>query len=73
MVKAHLLLRLSIKDLSIGGAEGALLNLFWIFDHTTTWPFGGLLSADYPGDEKVQNISVAMGIWNFEPKIGREV
>ena len=30
-VKGHLLLRLSIKNLSIGRAYGAPLNLFWSF------------------------------------------
>ena len=52
-VKGHLLLRLSIKNLSIGGAYGALLNLFWIFDYMTVGSFGGLLSADCPDVEKV--------------------
>ena len=49
----HLVLSLSIKNLSIGAAKGALLNLFWIFDHITIGPFGGPLSADCPDAEKV--------------------
>ena len=53
-VKGHLLLMLSIKNLSIGGAKGALLNLFWIFDHIDIGSFGGPLSADCPGFEKIQ-------------------
>ena len=55
-VKAHLLLRLSIKNLSIGGAWIALLNLFWIFGHINVSPFGGPLSADCPDVEKVGKI-----------------
>ena len=52
-VKVHLLLRLSVKNLSIGGAYGALLNLFWIFDHITAGLFGGPLSADCSDVQKV--------------------
>ena len=45
-IKAHLLLMYCIKNLSIGVSQGALLNLFWIFEYVTAGPFGGLLSAD---------------------------
>ena len=44
---------LFIKNLSIGGAYGALLNLFWIFDHITIGQIGGLLSANWPDVKKV--------------------
>ena len=43
----HFLLRYCIKNLSIGAAEDALLNLFWIFEHITAGPFNGLLSATF--------------------------
>ena len=53
-VKAHLLLRYCIKDMSIGISQGALLNLFWIFEYVTIKRFGGSLSADFTDVEKVQ-------------------
>ena len=54
-VKVYLLLRLSIKNLSIGRAQGAQLNLFWISDHIATEPFGGPLSANCPDVKKLAN------------------
>ena len=55
-VKGYLLLRLSFKNLSIGGTLGVLLNLFWIFDHITAGPFSGLLNADCPDVKKVSEL-----------------
>ena len=51
-VKAHLLLRYCTKNLSIGVAWGALLNLFLIFEYMTTEPFGDPLSVDFPDVKK---------------------
>ena len=50
----HLLLRYCIKNVSIGEAYGALLNLFWIFQYVTAGPFAGLLCTDFPDVKKVQ-------------------
>ena len=52
-VKANLLLRYCIKNLSIGVAYGALLNLFWIFEYVTSELFAGPLGADCPDVKKV--------------------
>ena len=41
-----------IKNQSIGVSQGALLNLFWIFEYVTGGPFAGSLSADVPDVEK---------------------
>ena len=49
----HLLLRYCIKNLSIGVAYSALLNLFWIFEYVTSEPFAAALSDDCPDVEKV--------------------
>ena len=48
----HLLLRYYIKNLSTGVSQGALINLFWIFEYGTSEPFAGLLSADCQDVEK---------------------
>ena len=52
--KVHLLLRYCIKNLSIGGSQGTLLNLFWIFEYITDGPFAGPLSANFLDVKKVQ-------------------
>ena len=44
-----------IKNLSIGVSQGALLNLFWIFEYLTWEPFAGPLSADFWDVEKLDN------------------
>ena len=46
-VKAYLLLRYCIKNLSIGVVLGAVHNLFWIFEYVTAGPFAGPFSADF--------------------------
>ena len=51
----HLLLRYCIKNQSIGVAEGALLNLFWIFEYVTFELFAGPLSVDFTDVQKVDN------------------
>ena len=53
-IKAHLILMYCINNLSIGVSQGALLNLFCIFEYVTSGPFAGPLSADFPDVEKVQ-------------------
>ena len=45
-----------IKNLSIGVSDGALLNLFWIFEYLTWELFAGLLSADFRDVEKLAGI-----------------
>ena len=72
-VKAHLLLRYCIKNLSIGVAKGALLNLFWIFEYVTSELFAGLLIVNFTDVQKVRQQFSAICILNFEPKIGRKV
>ena len=62
-----------IKNQSIGVSYDDLLNLFWIFEYVTSGPFAGPLSADCPDVEKNSEISVAMGILNFELKMCRKV
>ena len=42
-----------IKNQSIGVSQGALLNLFQIFEYLTTRLFGGPLSADWWDVKKV--------------------
>ena len=64
-VKRHLLLRYYIKNLSIGVAQGALLNLFWIFEYVTSGPFAGPLSANFTDVKKVQQSLLAICILNF--------
>ena len=49
----HLLLMYCIKNLSIGVSQGALLNLFWIFEYVSVGPFAGPLSADFPDVKKL--------------------
>ena len=56
----HLLLRYCIKNLFIGVAEGALLNLFWIFEYVSSEPFAGPLSANFLRCRKIDQTSVAM-------------
>ena len=56
-----------------GRAYGSLLELFWIFDHITVGPFGGLLRANCPGVKNIPLIFLAMGVLYFESKIGRQV
>ena len=53
-IKAHLILMYCIKNHSIGVSQGALLNLFWIFEYVTSGPFAGPLSANFSDVEKVQ-------------------
>ena len=69
----HLLLMYCIRNLSIGVSYDGLLNLFLIFEYLTSGPFAGPLSADIPDVEKNSEISVAMGILNFELKMCRKV
>ena len=69
----HLLLRYYIKNLSIGVAQGALLNLFWIFEYVTSGPFAGPLSANFTDVKKVQQRLLAICILNFESKTSIKV
>ena len=62
----HLLLRYCIKNLPIGVAYGALLNLLWIFEYVTSGLFAGLLSANCPDVKKVQRRFLATCILNFD-------
>ena len=73
MVKGHLLLRYCIKNLSIGVAKGALLNLFWIFEYVTSELFAGPLSVNFTDVQKVRQQFSAICILNFESKIYRKV
>ena len=50
----HLLFSYCIKNLSIGVAYGALLNLFWIFEYFNAGMFAGPLCANWPDVKKVQ-------------------
>ena len=72
-VKVHLLSRHCIKNLSIGGAWGALLNLSWIFEYITDGPFAWLLSADFVDVKKVQWRLSAIFILIFEFKTSIKV
>ena len=62
-----------IKNQSIGVSWGALLSLFWNFEHVTSELFAGPLSADCRDVKKSCLISVAMGILNFDPKTSIKV
>ena len=72
-VKVHLLLRYCIKNLSIGVAKGAMLNLFWIFEYVTSGPFAGPLSVNFTHVKKVQRRFSAICILNFDPKTSIKV
>ena len=72
-VKVHFLFMYYIKNLSIGVAYSALLNLFWIFEYVTSEPFAGPLSADFTDVKKVQRRLSAICILNFESKTSIKV
>ena len=57
-----------IKNLSIGVSQGALLNLFWIFEYVTSGPFAGPLSVDFTDVQKVTQRFLAICILNFNPQ-----
>ena len=63
-IKAHLLLMYCIKNQSIGVSQGALLNLFWIFEYVTSGPFGGPLSDIFPDVEKLAGFC-SIGYFEF--------
>ena len=67
-IKVHLLLRYCIKNLSIGVSQGALLNLFWIFEYVTSGPFAGPLSVDFTDVQEVRQQFSAICILNFNLK-----
>ena len=56
-----------IKNQSIGVSQGALLNLFWIFEYLTWGPFAGPLSADFWDVEKLAGFC-SIGYFEFWPK-----
>ena len=73
MIKVHLLLMYCIKNQSIGVSQGALLNLFWIFEYVTGGSFAGLLNVDFTDVQKVTRRFSAICILNFNPETSIEV
>ena len=71
--KRHLLLMYCIKNQSIGVSEGALLNIFWIFEYVSSRLFAGPLSVDFTHVKKVQQRFSAICILNFKPKTSIKV
>ena len=69
----HLLLMYCIKNQSKGVSQGALLNLFWIFEYVTSGPFAGPLSVNFTDVQKVTQRFSAICILNFNPKTSIEV
>ena len=57
-----------IKNQSIGVSEGALLNLFWIFEYVTSGLFAGPLSVDFTHVQKVRQRFSAICILIFKSK-----
>ena len=68
-IEAHLLLMYCIKNQSIGVSEGALLNLFWIFEYVTSGLFAGPLSVNFTHVKKVQQRFLAICILNFDQDV----
>ena len=62
-----------IKNQSIGVSQGALLNLFWIFEYVTGGLFAGPLNVDFTDVQKVTQRFSAICILNFNPKTSIEV
>ena len=73
MIKVHLLLMYCFKNQSIGISQGALLNLFWIFEYVTGGSFAGPLNVDLTDVQKVTRRFLAICILNFNPKTSIEV
>ena len=73
-IKVHLLLMYCIKNQSIGVSQGALLNLFWIFEYVTSGLFAGpKLNVDFTDVQKVTQRFSAICILNFNTKTSIKV
>ena len=62
-----------IKNQSIGVSEGALLNVFWIFEYVTAGLFGGPLSVNFTHVQKVRQQFSAICILIFKSKTSIKV